>query len=63
MGKESSSTTKSFSGKKRPTDGDIMYDGTTTSCVRIKEKERSVKCNRVVLDPQKTWESVDLFCE
>ncbi|GJV69851.1 uncharacterized protein Tco_1485360, partial [Tanacetum coccineum] len=59
MGKESSSTTMSFSGKKRPTDGDIMYDGTTTSSVRIKEKERSVKCNITVDDGSSNWESVD----
>ncbi|PWA78276.1 hypothetical protein CTI12_AA192590 [Artemisia annua] len=58
MGKESSFTTKSFTGKKRPTDGDIMYDGTTTSSVRIKEKERSVKCN-ITVDGSSNWESVD----
>lgn len=52
-GKESSSTSKNFSGKKRPTDGDI-----TTNNVLIKEKERSVKCN-ITIDGSSNWESVD----
>ncbi|KAI7738758.1 hypothetical protein M8C21_033913 [Ambrosia artemisiifolia] len=56
--KESLPTTKSFSGKKRPTDGDVMYDGTGTNNVLIKEKERSVKCN-ITIDGSSNWESVD----
>lgn len=58
MGKESSSTTKSFTGKKMPTNGDIVYDGTTTGSVQIKEKERSMKCN-ITVDGSSNWESVD----
>ncbi|KAI3755030.1 hypothetical protein L1987_54823 [Smallanthus sonchifolius] len=56
--KELVSTTKKFSGKKRPTDGDIIFDGTTTNNVVIKEKERSVKCN-ITIDGSSNWESVD----
>ena len=41
-----------------PTDRDIMYAGTTTSSVRIKGKERSVKCN-ITVDGSSNWESAD----
>lgn len=58
-GKEFSLTkSKNFSGKKRPTDGDIVFDGTTANNVQMKEKERSVKCN-VTIDGSSNWESVD----
>ncbi|XP_076950823.1 uncharacterized protein LOC143623915 [Bidens hawaiensis] len=56
--KEFLSATKSFSGKKRPTDGNIMFDGTSTNSLLIKEKERSVKCN-ITIDRSSNWESVD----
>lgn len=46
------------SGKKRPTDGDINFDGTTTNKLLIKEKEKSVKCN-ITIDGSSNWESVD----
>ncbi|KAL8264945.1 hypothetical protein R6Q59_023075 [Mikania micrantha] len=56
--KEVVSITKNFSGKKRSTDGDIVFDGTTTNNLLIKEKEKSVKCNITIDGPSK-WEYVD----
>ncbi|XP_071729812.1 uncharacterized protein [Rutidosis leptorrhynchoides] len=46
------------SGKKRPTDGDINIDETTTNKLPMKEKERDVKCN-ITIDGSSNWESVD----
>lgn len=57
-GKETLSKAKTFSGKKRPTEGDSSFDGTTTRNVLVKEKERSVKCN-ITIDGSSNWESVD----
>nr|XP_043612833.1 uncharacterized protein LOC122584834 [Erigeron canadensis] len=57
-GKESFSTTKKFSGKKRPTEGDNIFDRATTNNVLIQEKERSVKCN-ITIDGSSNWEPVD----
>ncbi|KAK9076999.1 hypothetical protein SSX86_005334 [Deinandra increscens subsp. villosa] len=56
--KASLSTTKNVSGKKRQTNGDNIFDGTTTNNILIKEKERSVKCN-ITIDGSSNWESVD----
>ncbi|KAI7734898.1 hypothetical protein M8C21_021701 [Ambrosia artemisiifolia] len=52
---ESSSTTKKFSGK-RPTDGDIITNGSGTNNLMIKDKERSVKCN-ITIDGSSNWDS------
>ncbi|KAF5789797.1 hypothetical protein HanXRQr2_Chr09g0375461 [Helianthus annuus] len=51
---ESLSTTKKLSGK-RPSDGDIMTDGSATNSIMIKEKERSVKCN-ITIDGSSNWD-------